>query len=137
AVLPAFAEEAMFRGFITTALLRYSPIVAISVSSLMFGLFHLEPTQAAGTVLLGVAFGLIRLYTGSIWPCVLSHGAYNAAVILEARWFEPADDHVIHWGRVGLGLVLALAAYALLVGDLWRRHLARLSLRPPAAGGGR
>jgi membrane protease YdiL (CAAX protease family) len=134
AVLPAIAEEAMFRGFVHTAFQRYSPLVALTVSSVLFGLFHLDPTQAAGTVLLGVAFGLVRLYTGSIWPCMLSHFAYNAGVILEARWFNPTDDHVIHWGRVGVGLLLMVAAYALLVGDLWRRHLARLSFRPPPAG---
>lgn len=135
AVLPALAEEAMFRGFITTAFQRYSPILALVLSSLMFGLFHLEPAQAAGTVWLGVAFGLVRLYTGSIWPCMLSHFGYNAGVILEARWLATIDDHLIHWDRVGLGLLLAVAAYVLLVGDLWRRHLARLSFRPPAPGG--
>lgn len=135
ALLPALVEEAMFRGFVTTAFQRYSPLVAIVVPSVMFGTFHLEPTQAAGTTVLGMAFGLVRLYTGSVWPCMLSHFAYNAGVILEARWIDPADDHLIHWGRVGFGLLLAMAAYVLLVGDLWRRHLARLSLRPPAPGG--
>lgn len=134
AVLPAVAEEVMFRGFITTAFQRYSPLLALILASLMFGLFHLEPTQAAGAVLLGTAFGLVRLYTGSIWPCMLSHFGYNAGVILETRWFDPPDDHLIHWGRVGMGLLLAVVAYALLVGDLGRRHLERLSFRPPARG---
>lgn len=133
-ILPAVAEEAMFRGFIATSLRTYSPLVALGISSVMFGLFHLEPTQVAGTAVLGVAFGLVRLYTGSIWPCMLSHLAYNAGIILEARWLDPPDDHIIHWGRVGFGLVLAALAYVLLVGDLWRRHLSRLSFRPPAPG---
>jgi membrane protease YdiL (CAAX protease family) len=135
ALLPAMAEEAMFRGFLTTAFQRYSQLVALTLSSVMFGLFHLEPTQAAGTTILGIAFGLVRLYTGSIWPCMLSHFGYNAGVILEARWLGAADDHIIHWGRVWFGLLITVAAYALLVGDLWRRHLARLSFRPPAPGG--
>ena len=100
----------------------------------MFGIFHLEPTQAAGTTILGIAFGLVRLYTGSIWTCMVSHFGYNAGVILEARWLDPAEDHVIHWGRVGFGLLISVAAYVLLVGDLWRRHLSRLSFRPPAPG---
>lgn len=134
AVLPAIAEEAMFRGFITTALQRYSPLAALILSSLMFGLFHLEPTQAAGTALLGIAFGLVRLYTGSIAACMLSHFGYNAGVILEARWFDWSAGHAISWGRVGLGLLLSTLAYVLLVADLGKRHLDRLSGPPRAQG---
>lgn len=135
AALPALVEETMFRGFITSAFRGYSSLVAVLVPSVLFGLFHLEPTQAAGTMVLGVAFGLVRLYTGSLWACIVSHFAYNAGVLLEVRLLGAEDDHVIHWGRVGIGLLLAVPAYALLVGDLLQRSLARLSLRPPPRGG--
>lgn len=135
AVLPAFVEETMFRGFITTAFSRASWLTATLVPSVMFGLFHLEPSQAAGTIILGVAFGLVRLYTGSLWPCILGHLAYNVGVILEARWVDPADDHVIHWGRVGVGLLVSALAYVLLVGDLSRRYLSGLRFRPPPPPG--
>lgn len=135
ALLPAVVEELMFRGFVTTAFQRYSPLVTVAASSLMFGVFHLEPTQAAGTVVLGAAFGLVRFYTGSIWPCIVSHFAYNAGVLLEARWLDPPADHRIYWGRVGVGLVLAVVAYVLLVGDLGRRFPLRLSFRPPPPRG--
>ena len=136
ALLPALVEETMFRGFITSAFRGYSPLVAVLVPSLLFGLFHLEPTQAAGTFVLGIAFGLVRIYTGSLWACIVSHFAYNAGVILEVRFLGMTNDHVIHWGRVGIGLLLALPAYTLLVGDLWQRSLSRLSLRPPGNRGG-
>jgi membrane protease YdiL (CAAX protease family) len=136
AALPALVEETMFRGFITSAFRSYSPLVAVLAPSLLFGLFHLDPTQAAGTFVLGIAFGLVRLYTGSLWACIVSHFAYNAGVILEVRFFGMTNDHVIHWGRVGIGLLLALPAYALLVGDLLQRSLSRLSLRPPPNRGG-
>lgn len=131
ALLPAIVEEAMFRGFVTASFARFSPLVKLLVPSLMFGVFHLEPTQVAGTFVLGVAFGLVRLYTSSIWPCILSHFAYNAGILMEARWLERANSHVISWGRVGFGLALAVAAYVLLVGDLGRRHLRELRLPPP------
>jgi membrane protease YdiL (CAAX protease family) len=121
ALLPAIVEELMFRGLITTAFQRYSLLVKLVVPSAMFGLFHVEPTQAAGTAVLGIAFGLVRLYTGSIGACVLSHFAYNAGIILEARWLDRPDIHTISLGRVGFGLGLAVAAYVLLVGDLGKR----------------
>jgi membrane protease YdiL (CAAX protease family) len=131
ALWPAIVEEALFRGFITAAFARFSPLVKLMVPALLFGLFHLEPTQVAGTFVLGVAFGLVRLYTSSIWPCILSHFAYNAGILMEARWLERVNSHVISWGRVGFGLSLAVAAYVLLVGDLGRRHLRQLRLPPP------
>ena len=136
AALPAVVEETMFRGFVTSAFRHHSSLVAVLVPSLLFGLFHLDPSQAAGTFVLGIAFGLVRLYTGSLWACIVSHFAYNAGVILEVRYWGISTDHVIHWGRVGIGLLLALPAYALLVGDLLQRSLSRLSLRPPANRGG-
>jgi len=131
AFLPAVIEEAMFRGFVTAAFHRFSPLVKLLAPSLMFGVFHLEPTQVAGTIVLGVAFGLVRLYTSSIWPCMLAHFAYNAGILAEARWLERPSAHVISWDRVGFGLGLAVAAYVLLVGDLGRRYLRRLRLPPP------
>ncbi len=47
-------------------------------TKLLFGLFHLEPTQIAGTIVLGIAFGLTRLYSGSLVPSIIGHAAYNA-----------------------------------------------------------
>lgn len=134
AVLPAIVEELMFRGFVTTAFQNYSPFVKLALPSFMFGILHLEPTQAAGTAVLGIAFGLVRLYTGSIWACMISHFAYNAGTILEARWFERSQTHVTSWTRVLLGLGLALVAYALLVRDLGKRRQSALSLPPPSRG---
>jgi membrane protease YdiL (CAAX protease family) len=131
AVLPAVVEELMFRGFVTTALQGYSPFAKLVLPSLMFGVLHLEPTQAAGVAVLGIAFGLVRLYTGSIWPCIISHFAYNAGTLLEARWFERSQTHVTSWTRVLLGLGLALAAYALLVADLGKRRQSPFSILPP------
>ena len=134
AVLPAIAEELMFRGFVTTAFQRHTPFVKLALPSLMFGILHLEPTQVAGTAVLGIAFGLVRLYTGSIWACMVSHFAYNAGTILEARWFERSQTHMTSWTRVLLGLGLALVAYALLVRDLGKRRQSALSMPPPSRG---
>jgi membrane protease YdiL (CAAX protease family) len=134
AVLPAIVEELMFRGFVTTAFQSYTPFVKLAVPSLMFGILHLEPTQAAGTAVLGIAFGLVRLYTGSIWACMVSHFAYNAGTILEARWFERSHTHMTSWTRVLLGLGLALVAYAFLVRDLGKRRQSALSMPPPSRG---
>ncbi len=114
AVLPALAEEILFRGFITSAFER-SFVAALIVPSLLFGIFHLEPTQAAGTVLLGVGFGLARLCTGSLVTSMLAHGIYNGAVLLAVRYADVVVDRQIEPVPVVFGLVLFAAGLALLL----------------------
>ena len=115
AVLPALVEELMFRGLITRAFEKRSHAEMVLVPSLMFGLFHLEPTQIAGTVVLGIAFGLTRLYSGSLVPSIIGHAAYNAMVILSVRFLGRIGDHGLHFGRVAAGLGVAALGTLLMV----------------------
>jgi membrane protease YdiL (CAAX protease family) len=115
AILPALVEELMFRGLVTRAFEKRSHAEMVLVPSLLFGLFHLEPTQIAGTVVLGVAFGLARLYSGSLVPSIVAHAAYNSMVILDVRFGGRIGDHVLHFGRVGAGLGVAALGTLLMV----------------------
>ncbi|MEP7051976.1 MAG: CPBP family intramembrane glutamic endopeptidase [Pseudomonadota bacterium] len=115
AVLPALIEEVMFRGLLTRAFEKRSHAEMVLVPSVLFGLFHLEPTQIAGTVVLGVAFGLTRLYSGSLVPSIVAHAAYNAVVILDVRFSGRLGDHALHFGRVGGGLGVAALGTLLMV----------------------
>jgi membrane protease YdiL (CAAX protease family) len=115
AVLPAVVEELMFRGLITRAFEKRSHAEMVLVPSLLFGIFHLEPTQIAGTVVLGIAFGLTRLYSGSLVPSIIAHAAYNAMVILSIRFTGWIGDHSLHFGRVGGGLGVAALGTLLMV----------------------
>ena len=115
AVLPALVEELMFRGLVTRAFEKRSHAEMVIVPSLLFGLFHLEPTQIAGTVVLGIAFGLTRLYSGSLVPSIIAHAAYNSFVILSVRFTGRIGDHELHFGRVGGGLGVAALGTLLMV----------------------
>ena len=69
-------EEFLYRGFAFWYLFHFMPVwAAIVVSSFAFGLGH--SYQGAGGVvrvtLVGVAFGLFYLLTGSIWLTMLAH----------------------------------------------------------------
>jgi membrane protease YdiL (CAAX protease family) len=127
AVVPAFVEEALFRGLITRAFERGSHRAMVLVPSVLFALSHFEPTQVAGTFVLGVAFGLVRLYAGSLVPCVIAHAIYNTWVILAERFIGPGE-HVLSYGRVGIGLGVAALGVLTMVsapGDILvlpRRH---------------
>lgn len=111
-LLPGLIEETLFRGFITRAFSNRSFATQLLLPSLLFGIFHLEPTQSAATVVLGIGFALARLYTGSLLPGMLAHALYNATVLVLARLSPSADDHEIHAVPIAVGVVMAMAGIA-------------------------
>ncbi len=129
ALVPALVEETMFRGLLTAPFARHSFAQALIAPSLMFGIFHMEPTQIAGTVLLGLCFALARLCSGSLVPGMLAHALYNGAVITAVRYAGPNPEHHIEVGPLALGAFLL----SLGVWTLWAERSRRLKL-PETAG---
>jgi hypothetical protein len=93
-------EEILFRGFIQQSFsLRFNPAFATLVSSLLFGLiylylhgisydgsgFHLRAASAAFAIFLmtcvGAVFTLCRTLSGSLWPAMAAHAAFNLTVL--------------------------------------------------------
>lgn len=83
AVVPAFCEEIMFRGYIMRALERSWGILAgIVVSGLLFGMFHLQLPNLLPLALIGIVLALMTWLSGSIWPAVLAHFINNGVAVL-------------------------------------------------------
>jgi membrane protease YdiL (CAAX protease family) len=83
AVIPAVTEEILFRGAVLgglTDLMRDR--TAVIASALIFATAHLSVPSMPHLVALGLVLGWVRVRSGSIWPGVLLHGGYNAAVYL-------------------------------------------------------
>jgi len=115
AVVPAIVEELLFRGVLTRAFLGRSNLLALSVPSAMFGIFHLEPTQAVGTFVLGLGFGIARLYTDSVLTSILCHLVYGSYVLIDVYAGGEVGSTELHLGRVGLGLSLSALGFGLMV----------------------
>lgn len=82
-IVAPFTEELLFRGLILRGLYkRFGGLVAILLSSLLFGLVHLNPWQFVTALLLGLILGWAYLRTGSVWLCVLGHALVNGAFFL-------------------------------------------------------
>ena len=70
-IIPAFAEEMLFRGVILYGFKEnYSHKKAIIISSLLFGLIHLNPWQFVTAFIIGIVAAWICLQTNSILPCI-------------------------------------------------------------------
>ncbi|MCH7984354.1 MAG: CPBP family intramembrane metalloprotease [Chloroflexi bacterium] len=87
AIAGPVAEEIFFRGFVLTGLLkRFGVGRALLLSSLLFGLFHIDPGAIVPTFALGLALGWVYLKTGSIWPAIFAHALHNTVAVLIAKY---------------------------------------------------
>ena len=78
-LVPAVAEELMFRGFVLGGCRsRMRAAGAVVVSALLFGAYHLNPYQFVVGTLLGLLLGALALRTGSILAPMLFHLTNNA-----------------------------------------------------------
>ena len=77
----AFLEEMLFRGIMLRGMLRrMSPTAAIIISSIFFGVAHMNPWQFFSAFIIGSLAGWIYYRSRSIWPCIILHGANNLLV---------------------------------------------------------
>ncbi|MCZ6539880.1 MAG: CPBP family intramembrane metalloprotease [Chloroflexi bacterium] len=87
AVAGPVAEEIFFRGFVLNGLLkRFGVGRALLLSSLLFGLFHIDPGAIVPTFALGIVLGWVYLKTGSIWPAMFVHALHNTVAVLIVRY---------------------------------------------------
>jgi membrane protease YdiL (CAAX protease family) len=117
-------EEFFFRGLLQKGLLSssLSKTGAVLLTAVVFSAFHLDPVGFMARVELGVLFGLLRLYTGSLWPGIFAHAANNlvsSGLFLALRDTPAAEAEaqpplkmilmVMAGGGLALGLLLSVA----------------------------
>jgi sodium transport system permease protein len=86
ALLPGVCEELLCRGFLLQSLRpRYGTGAAVLLAAVTFGLLHLDPYRLIPTIFLGLLFGLVVVWTGSVYPAMLAHACNNAFSFLVQR----------------------------------------------------
>lgn len=124
AVVPAVAEELLFRGLLLRSLRgSFGAAAAVAVSAAAFGAFHLSPHRFLPQAVLGALLGVLALRSGSLWPAVVAHAAHNglAVVLLDAGL---GDEAIPPW--------TILPAAAVAAGALLRVRPDRTGRRGPA-----
>lgn len=83
AVLPPIYEEVAFRGVIQEGLARVMrPIDALLVQAALFSVLHLSPMTYVSHFGMGLVLGVTRTRTGSLYPPMVVHAAWNAWVLV-------------------------------------------------------
>ncbi|MEF2920401.1 MAG: type II CAAX endopeptidase family protein [Acutalibacteraceae bacterium] len=80
--VPAIAEEFLFRGAVLGALRKYGDIIAIIMSSALFGIMHGNLVQTPVTFLTGLILGYLTVKTGSIIPSMILHFVNNTLAVI-------------------------------------------------------
>ena len=83
ALVPAFCEEFLFRGFIFNRLIQPNQTgQAVMVSSVLFGVFHRHLSVLLNYTVAGIVLSLIVYRSGSLFNSILAHAVINTTAIV-------------------------------------------------------
>ena len=112
AVIPAIAEEFLFRGFIQKLFKEWlgNIHVAIFLSAFIFSAIHMQFFGFLPRLFLGMIFGYFMVWSGSIWVPVIAHFLNNASAVilyfLVARGTVQGDPETLGSGPEYFWMVL-------------------------------
>ena len=118
-VLGPIVEEAFFRGGILRGLRKkHTARVAVVSVSLLFAAAHRDLRNFVPDLVGGLVMGYVRVASGSLWPPILIHAAFNTTSVIfalqvgpEGEVLTPVQNSAAAVAAVGLVLVFrAIAA---------------------------
>lgn len=130
AIIGPVVEELYFRGAIAKELLKqYTPVKAILLSGLLFGLIHFNPVQVVGASIMGILLGWLYYKSKSLMPCILIHIFNNSLAVYLNRTFPDVDYTWQLMGKpaymtmIAIAIVLAYVAFKSLLKEENNLHL--------------
>ncbi len=137
-------EEFFFRGVFQKGMLRtsLSQAGAVLLTAVIFSAFHFDPVGFVARVELGVLFGALRLYTGSLWPSIMAHSANNVVssvlfLTMREMGAESSDERpelrdVLALSAIGMTAMGALLMLARGFPALWGKRQEPPTLTQPS-----
>ena len=112
-------EELLFRGIILKGLLnRYKPGTAIVISSILFGVAHLNPWQFVAAFVLGIFMGWIYYHTSNLVLVIVIHMVANLTGFAFRFFIDVKtmiDVHIVDFYGGWLNFTLIVAGCLLLI----------------------
>ena len=100
-------EEIVFRGIVFRSLRRVSPAwVAILASSVLFGLYHMNPVQIVYATLMGLVAGIIYEKSNNLLFPILVHVANNLVAAIQG--FIPFESGDIIMNVISLIMIIPM-----------------------------
>lgn len=132
ALLAPILEEMLFRGAIEGRLLQQwtNPWIGIMVSSLIFGVIHMNPAQIPFAFLMGMMFGWLYYRTGSLLPGIVGHVLNNSIAAVNMVLYGPTsikeqmNNVEMMWVGVAIAIVISM-----LTATWLNRHIGTINAR--------
>jgi len=128
ALLPALSEETLFRGTLQQMMYKgtssistsnNSPNtkqhVAVWVSAILFSAIHFQFYGFVPRMLLGVLFGYLLLWSGSLWLPILAHFTNNAMAVILYNIYYMQGKNVDEIDALGTGDTLWLGILSIIL----------------------
>lgn len=85
-IIGPIGEELFFRGALQRSLYGPHPWKAVWWTAFIFSLLHFQMYGFLPRFLLGLWFGYLFLWSGSVWICIFAHILNNTTTVV-AQWF--------------------------------------------------
>ncbi|MDR1673374.1 MAG: CPBP family intramembrane metalloprotease [Bacteroidales bacterium] len=123
-MLPALGEELIFRGIIQKIFTRWTgnTHAAIIISGFLFSAMHFQFYGLIPRWLLGVLFGYLLVWSGSIWLPVFAHFVNNTMAVIVAYFSYRLDlpEDIADYGAAVDALPVTVALTAVCALLLWK-----------------
>ena len=124
-ILASIGEELLFRAVLIPLFKDWfkNVHVAIIISSILFSAFHLQFYGFMPRFLLGMIFGYLFVWSGSVWLPIFAHFINNSSAVIvyylvnkgslnvEADNFGATDNHYLLLAGVLISLMLAAGIF--------------------------
>ena len=112
AVVPAFVEECLFRGFVIASFAKkWEPMRAALFAGIIFGAYHLNPFEIVPLMALGFFLGVLRISSGSLFLPVAAHFLNNFMAVMGMYW-KLDEMKALNPTEVTRGAVVSMAIQA-------------------------
>ena len=114
AILPAFGEEMLFRGLLQRLFRDWlgSIHLAIFLAAFLFSAMHMQFYGFFPRFLLGLVFGYLFYWSGSLWVAIFAHFINNGAAVTVAYLSELGilSGDWENFGSTSSGWIIAMSA---------------------------
>ncbi|MDK8179807.1 CPBP family intramembrane glutamic endopeptidase [Paenibacillus sp. UMB4589-SE434] len=130
AIIGTLFEEWLFRGIIYNSLLeKFNSMVAIIGQALLFGVVFMDVVVGSFAALGAILYALVRYFTGSLWPVLITHAASTTTIIVLSLLIDGTDS--------GVAMKMLIVSVLILVGcmaAIWRNGRRSLDVSITAVG---
>ena len=120
-ILPAIAEELLFRGLVVRSYEKWGTRSAIVISAVFFSILHLDIINVVATLLMGILLAYVVVKTDSILSGILLHFANNLTATIVKLIISNTKD--VHAETLFLICIVAIVLFFFLLSKFGRLNI--------------